>query len=282
MKNISAKKKKTKLGRILTYIILSFYSVISIFPFLFTVVSSFKSDQDIFENPFSLPIEITLTNYIRAWNTSHIPKYFLNSVVLSLVTCIILVFLGSMAAYALSKFNFKLKKVVYMFFLMGMMIPAQSTIIPLAFNIGKLHINDSLFVVILILSAFQLPITLLIFSGFMGGIPDSLIEAAIIDGSSTFYVYTRIILPLAMPAIVTVVILNFLAAWNNILFPLVFLNKDSLKPIAIGLLSFFGERQSDYSGVMAAIVLTCLPPFLVYVLAQEKVEKGLTAGAVKG
>lgn len=96
------------------------------------------------------------------------------------------------------------------------------------------------------------------------------------------YVFTKIILPLSIPAIVTVTIMNFLAAWNNLLIPLVFISKDSLKPIAIGLLSFFGEKQSDYSGVMAAVVLSCIPPFLVYVFSTDKIEKGLTAGAVKG
>lgn len=267
---------------ILALAFLILYAFVSFFPLLFTVFSSFKTDHEIFADPFGLPTSISLVNYIRAWTVSQLPRYFLNSVILAVSSCVLLVLLGSTAAYGLTKFQFRFKNALYLFFIMGMMIPAQSTIIPVAFNVGKLGIKDSLPLVVFIISAFQLPITLLIFVGFMSAIPTELEEAAIIDGCNTFQVYTQIILPLSLPAVVTVTILNFLVAWNNILFPLVFLNSDSVKPIAIGLLSFFASRQSDYSGMMAAIVMTCLVPVVVYISAQEKVEKGLTAGAVKG
>jgi raffinose/stachyose/melibiose transport system permease protein len=235
--------KKKKPGRIPMYVFLLFYTVISLYPLFFVVVSSFKTDTDIFYKPFSLPMKLSFENYIRAWKVSHISQYFQNSVIMAIISCILLVFLGSTAAYAISKFQFKLKNPVYIYFLIGMMIPAQSTILPLAFDIGKMHIHDSLASVILILTAFQIPFALLVFSGMMSTIPDALEEAAIIDGSGAFYVYTRIILPLSTPAIVTVVIFNFLAAWNNVLFPLIFLNREESKPIAIGLLSFFGQRK---------------------------------------
>jgi raffinose/stachyose/melibiose transport system permease protein len=275
------KNKRNSIG-LISFGFLALYSLISFFPLLFTIFSSFKTDQEIFASPFGLPTSLSFDNYIRAWTVSQLPRYFLNSVFLAVSACILLVLLGSSAAYALSKFQFRFKNVLYLYFIMGLMIPAQSTIIPIAYDVGKLGIRDSLLLVVLIISAFQLPITLLIFSGFMSTIPAELEEAAIIDGCTIFRVYTRIILPLSTPAIVTVTILNFLVAWNNILFPLVFLNDDSVKPIAIGLLGFFASRQSDYSGMMAAIVMTCMVPALVYILAQDKVEKGLTAGAVKG
>lgn len=267
---------------IFLYTFLIFYSILSIFPFCFTLISSFKTDQDIFFRPFSLPEQLTLDNYIRAWGTANMGTYFINSLVLSFSVCLILIITCSMAAYALAKFEFALKKKLFLFFLAGLMIPIQSTILPLAFNIGRLGIHNSVISVILIISAFQIPINILIFTGFISAIPEELEEAAVIDGCSVSYVFSRIILPLSVPAIVTVTIMNFLAAWNNLLIPLVFISKDSLKPIAIGLLSFFGEKQSDYSGIMAAVVLSCIPPFVVYALATDKIEKGLTAGAVKG
>ena len=275
------KNKKKTIG-IVAFAFLFLYAFVSAYPLVFTLIASFKTDQEIFSNPFGLPSALSFENYIRAWTISRLPQYFLNSIILSVSVCVLLVILGSMAAYAISKFKFKYSNLLYIYFIMGMMIPAQSTIIPIAFDVGKLGIRDSLPLVILIISAFQFPITLLIFTGFMGTIPDELEEAAILDGCNTFDVYTRIILPLSSPAIITVTILNFLVAWNNILFPLVFLNSDSVKPIAIGMLGFFATRTSDYSGMMAAIVMTCLVPALVYIFAQEKVEQGLTAGAVKG
>jgi raffinose/stachyose/melibiose transport system permease protein len=274
-------KSRNPIG-IIALAMLTLYAVISFYPLLFTLFSSFKSDQAIFADPFGLPSSLSFDNYVRAWTIAQLPRYFLNSVILSTLTCTLLVLLGSTAAYALSKFQFRFKNALFLYFLMGLMIPAQSTIIPIAYDVGKLGIRDSLLLVVLIISAFQLPLTILIFSGFMGSIPAELEEAAIIDGCNTFNVYLRIILPLSTPAIVTVTILNFLVAWNNILFPLVFLNSDAVKPISIGLLGFFASRQSDYSGMMAAIVMTCLVPALVYLVAQEQVEQGLTAGAIKG
>ena len=223
-KEITKKTFKT----VFLYLFLTFYAVISLYPLFFALMSSFKKDFDIFFKPFSLPQQINFDNYIRAWNTSHMANYFTNSVILAVASCIILIFVGSMAAYAITKFHFGWKNLIYVYFLMGLMIPAQSTILPLAFDIGKLGIYDSMTAVIFILTAFQIPISILIFTGFIGGIPDELEEAAIVDGCNVFYVYTRVILPLSVPAIVTVTILNFLAAWNNILFPLVFLNRDTL------------------------------------------------------
>jgi raffinose/stachyose/melibiose transport system permease protein len=275
-------KKRRKTIGIIALGFLILYAFVSAYPLVFTLIASFKTDQEIFSNPFGFPTFFSFDNYIRAWTISRLPRYFLNSIILSVSVCVLLVILGSMTAYGISRFRFKYSNLLFIYFLMGMMIPAQSTIIPIAFNVGRLGIRDSLPLVILIISAFQFPITLLIFTGFMRTIPSELEEAAVMDGCNTLNVYARIILPLSSPAIITVTILNFLVAWNNILFPLVLLNSDSVKPIAIGMLGFFARHTSDYSGMMAAVVMTCLIPFLVYVFAQEKVEQGLMSGAVKG
>lgn len=272
-------------GRIVRFILMALlilYAILSFYPLFFAFTSSFKSDQQIFTAPFELPDTFSFDNYVRAWNTSRLYQYFLNSVILAVSSCILLIVLGAMAGYALTKFEFRLKGTFYLFFIVGLMIPAQSIIIPMAFNVGRLGIRDSLPLVVMIITAFQLPITVLIFTGFMRGIPGELEEAAMIDGCTPLQLFVRIILPLSAPAIVTVTILNFLAAWNNVLFPLVFLTSDSVKPISIGMLGFFATRTSDYSGMMAAIVMTFLPPLLVYIIAQEQVENGLTAGALKG
>ena len=124
--------------------------------------------------------------------------------------------------------------------------------------------------------------TVFIVTGYMKGFPDELEEAAVMDGAGHGIVFFRIILPLSMPAIASASIFNFVSAWNNLLFPLVFISKDSMKTISIGLLSFFGAYTSDYGAVMAAIGVSIIPPIIMYILLQEKMEKGLTAGAVKG
>ena len=134
---------------------------------------------------------------------------------------------------------------------------------------------------VLIYVAFSLPFSILVLTGFMRGINNSLIEAAIIDGASFWKVYSKIVFPLTMPAIATISIFNFLGAWNNIIFPLLFINDDKLKPITLGLLNFNGERGSEYGLLMAAIAITVLIPLVIYMLFQEKIESGLSAGAIK-
>lgn len=271
-----------KIKSVLMYSFLSLYTVISLYPIYFAIISSLKSDTEIFINPFALPKVFRFENYKRAWELANVGIFFKNSVLITVCVTIALIIVGTMASYILARFSFKLKSVVYLYFVMGMMIPVQSTIIPIAFNIGTFRLKDSIPALILVMTAFSISMTIFILTGFMKGIPKELEESAIIDGCNVFKVYWKIILPMSVPAIATASIFNFLAAWNNLLFPLIFISKKELMPISYGLLSFFGERQSDYGGVMAAIVITILPPMVAYVLLQEKVQKGLTAGAVKG
>jgi raffinose/stachyose/melibiose transport system permease protein len=171
---------------------------------------------------------------------------------------------------------------MYLLFIMGMMIPLQSTMIPLAFNIGKFGLKDNFIALILVSSAYSISMTVFILTGFMKSIPDALEESAIIDGCNVFQVFTKIIIPISMPAVATASIFNFLNTWNNLLFPLLFISDNDKMPISYGLLAFRGEKVGDFGGLMAAIITTIIPPLLAYVILQEKVEKGLTAGAVKG
>ncbi len=272
-----------KIGnKVFLYSFLILWAIISIYPLVFSLISSFKTDQAIFMTPFSWPESISFENYYRAWEVANMGTYFKNSVFLTFTTCIVLIFICTMASYIFAKFKFKFKNVIYIFFVLGMMIPIHSTIIPLAYMVGKFGLKDNYVFIIALFTAFQIPISIIIITSFMKSIPEELEEAAIIDGCNFWQVYTKVILPLSTPAIVTVTILNFLSVWNNLIIPLLFIGKNELKPLSIGLLTFFAERTSDYSGVMAAIVITTVIPLIMYIILQEKVERGLTAGAVKG
>lgn len=264
------------------YIVLSIFAVICLYPVFFTLTSSLKNNTEIFTEPFSLPRTPQWENYVRAWTIGKMGVYFKNSIILTAATLFVSAIIGSMASYILAKYTFKGKSFVYILFLAGMMIPIQTVIIPLAFTFGKLGIVDNFPVLVLLYSAFCLSMTVFIVTGYMKGLPDELGEAAVMDGAGHGIVFFRIILPLSMPAIASASIFNFVSAWNNLLFPLVFISKDSMKTISIGLLSFFGAYTSDYGAVMAAIGVSIIPPIIMYILLQEKMEKGLTAGAVKG
>lgn len=276
------KTKKNKGMRNLgVYILLILMTFVFAGPMLFTVLSSFKENNEIFGSPFRLPEVFRFENYQIAWQEAHMSQYFLNSLLISLATVAVVIVVASMAAYVLSRFEFKVNRFLSTFFLLGMMVPMHTILVPVAYLVGRLGLKNNLLALVLIYVAFALPFSILVLTRFMKGINQSLEEAAIIDGASYFQVYAKVIMPLSVPAISTVSIFNFLGAWNNILFPLLFINNDKLKPISLGLLNFNGERGSEYGPLMAAIVITVMVPLGIYLLFQEKVEGGLAAGAVK-
>ncbi|MCQ8212765.1 carbohydrate ABC transporter permease [Cetobacterium somerae] len=274
-------KQKQTHHVVITYSFLIFVSLSFIGPMIFTVFSSFKNNNEIFSTPFSIPKIFRVENFIEAWNAANMGTYFFNSIVISVSTVIILIFTASMVSFILSRFNFKFNKYLSVFFLLGMMIPMQSVLVPISYFVGVLNLKNNLVALVLVYVAFSLPFSILVLTGFMKGINNSLIEAAIIDGASFWQVYLKLVLPLSMPAIATVSIFNFLGAWNNVVFPLLFINDNKLKPITLGLLNFNGERGSEYGLLMAAITITVLIPLIIYMLFQEKIEGGLTAGAIK-
>lgn len=273
--------KRSIKENIILYTFLVVVGLIFAVPMAFTLVSSLKTKLEIFATPFSLPEVIQWSNYYEAWVSANMSTNLINSLIQSSSTVIILVIVGSMAGFYLARFNFKTNKYISLFFLLGMMVPMHTVMVPVSYMIGVLNLKNNIAALVLTYVAFSLPFTIYVLTGFMKGISKSLEEAAIIDGASYFQIYRTIMIPLVLPAISTVSIFNFLGSWNNVIFPLLFINDNNLKPIALGLLNFNGERGSDYGPLMAAIVITVAVPFAIYMLFQEKVEGGLTAGAVK-
>ncbi|HHV11728.1 MAG TPA: carbohydrate ABC transporter permease [Clostridiales bacterium] len=282
MKKSMEKKKRINARTIVMYVFLVVMGLIFAMPMAFTLLSSVKTKAQIFANPFSLPEVPKFSNYIVAWVEANMSRYFINSILQAGATVIILAVAATMAAYVLSRFDFKGSKFLLLFFTIGMMIPMHTVLVPISYLIGAMNLKNNIGALVLIYVAFSLPFSILVMTNFMKGINQSLEEAAVIDGASYFQIYRKVMIPLSVPAISTISIFNFLSAWNNILFPLLFINNKNLKPISLGLLNFNGERGSDYGPLMAAIVITVFLPLVLYLLFQEKVEGGLTAGAVKG
>jgi raffinose/stachyose/melibiose transport system permease protein len=274
-------ESKSKLGKAIMYLYLLVMTVVFAMPMVFTLLSSVKTKLEIFSDPFALPKVPQFVNYIVAWKEANMSRYFINSILQAGATVIILAIMASMAAYVLSRFDFRGNKFLLLFFTVGMMVPMHTVLVPVAYIIGALNLKNNILALILIYVSFSLPFSILVMTNFMKGVNRSLEEAAVIDGATYFQVYRLVILPLCIPALSTISIFNFLSAWNNILFPLLFINDKKLKPISLGLLNFNGERGSDYGPLMAAIVITVALPLILYLLFQEKVEGGLAAGAVK-
>lgn len=274
--------KKSGLSmKIIAYVFLVVMAVIFVTPMLFTIISSLKTKLDIFTDPFALPKNPQWSNYITAWKDANMSSYFFNSVIQSGSTVIMTSLISTMAAYALARFDFKLNKPLVLIFMLGMMVPMHTILVPVSYIIGLFNLKNNIFALVLVYVAFNLPFSIMVMITFMKGVNRSLEEAAIIDGASYFQIYSKIMIPLTLPAISTISIFNFMGAWNNILFPLLFINDKRLRPIALGLLNFNGERGSEYGLMMAGIVITVAVPLAIYLLFQEKVESGLAAGAVK-
>lgn len=275
------KKKKLNGITIMQYIFLIAMAAMFITPLLFTLISSLKDNREIFANPFALPEIYRFENYSIAWKEANMGQFFFNSVFIAVSTVVLLGIVASMAAFIISRFNFKLNRIILVFFMVGMMIPMHTILVPITYLIGMFNLKNNLFVLILLYVGFSIPFSVMVLTNFMKGINQSLEEAAFIDGASYFQIYRHVALPLTIPAIATISIFNFLSAWNNVLFPLLFINDKKLKPISLGLLNFNGERGSQYGPLMAAIAITVFIPLIIYLLFQEKVEGGLAAGAVK-
>ena len=274
-------KKSNISMKVIAYTFLIIMAVIFVMPMLFTIISSLKTKLDIFSDPFALPKNPQWSNYVIAWKDANMSAYFINSVIQSGSTVILTSLISTMAAYALARFDFKLNKVLVLVFMLGMMVPMHTILVPVSYIIGLFNLKNNIFALVLVYVAFNLPFSIMVMITFMKGVNRSLEEAAIIDGASYFQIYSKIMIPLTLPAISTISIFNFMGAWNNILFPLLFINDKRLRPISLGLLNFNGERGSEYGLMMAGIVITVAVPLAIYLLFQEKVESGLAAGAVK-
>lgn len=264
------------------YIVMIVFAAISVFPIYFAIISSLKTNPEVFGAPFTPSMTPQFQNFPRAIEVGNIGVSFFNTIFVTLMAVLITMVASALASYVLARFAFRLKGPIYGLIIAGMMVPMQTIIIPLSFYLGQLGLFDSYPTLILLFSAFQIPMTVFIMCGFMQAFPHEIEEAALIDGSGYLRTFFQIVMPLSAPALASASIFNFINIWNNLLFPLIFIRSQSKQLIALSLQAFFAERSSDYGGVMAAIVISVLPTILAYALMQEKVEKGLTAGAVKG
>ncbi len=276
------KQKEIKASRIFEYFVLVLFSFLFLYPISWLVLNSFKTGPELFESPWALPKAITFDNYIRAISVGNIGRYFTNSVVVALSVVILATLLSAMAAYGLTRLRFRFSGVLLSIFLLGMMIPTHATIVPLFSIFNRLSINNTYIAVILPHVVFAIPIAILILSGFFASIPGEMEEAAVIDGCSIPRAFFAIICPMATPSLVTVAVITFITAWNDLLFPQIFLSDPSMMTLPVGLTTFQGRYSTDYVGMIAAVVITIIPSIIIYSILHDKIIDGMTAGAVKG
>lgn len=279
MKHLQADKKT----RTIFLFLIVIFVVIQSYPVFWVMMSSLKSQEDIAASvPYALPKSIYWGNYVKAFTQSNLVRYFANSVVTAVGTLLGLVVLSAPAAYAISKIKFKQNDKVLSFFLIGMMIPTFSCLIPMFQMYNKLGLRNSYLAVILPQVGFGLPMCIFLYVGFMKYIPNELLEAAAIDGAGLFRIFSNIVFPMAKNSTVTVLIYNFVSIWNEFTYANTFLTKDEMKTLPIGLNAFVGEMgRRDWGATYAAIVIAILPTMIIYFFLNKQVMEGMAAGAVK-
>lgn len=270
--------------RIAFYIIIILVLIVTCYPIFWVVASSLKTQLELSNNPpYTMPGSFYIGNYVTAFTRSSLLRYFLNSTVVAVCTLIAIVVLGAPAAFAISKIKFRSSERVLTFFLMGIMIPIFVCLIPMFQIYNKLGLRNTYLALILPQVGFGLPMCIYLYVNFMKFVPNSLCEAAMIDGASSFQIFTSIIFPMAKNSTITILIFNFVNIWNEFTYANTFMTGSSMKTLPTGLNDFVGEMGSrDWGATFAAIVVAVLPTLIIYFFLNKSVMEGMAAGAVKG
>ena len=275
-------KIKSFLNQVGIQIILLTVAITCLFPLIWTLSASFKTNQTIFEDMSLIPRQLNFINYYIAWTKGHFGTYFFNSIFYTTIVVAGIVIIGSMAAYALARLKFPGRNFFFFLLIATMLIPVPGAIIALYLLLMKLGLANTRIGYILPLINGGLPLAIFLFKTFFERIPEDLEDAARIDGCSKFGIYWRVALPLARPAIAVVIIFNSLTVWNEYILAMLILEDDKLMPLQRGLMNFYGAHLAQWSTLMAGIVITIVPIVVLYLLMQKHIISGITAGALKG
>ena len=268
--------------KIVTYSFVIFWAMATIIPLITTLLSSFKSNTDIFGGSLFLPTQWLFSNYLDALTDANILRSVANSLILGLGTTAVVLIVSLLAGYILARQKFFFIKPVYVFFLFGLLLPVHATIIPISKVAASLKAIDSFPFIILVYAAFQMPQAIFLVTGYISGISRELDEAAIIDGCSLPGTLFRIITPVSTPILSTVAILSFIYGYSELVFSVILLNDKTKFPVSRALMFFTGERVTRMGPVFASIIIAVLPMVILYILFHEKVQKGMVAGSIKG
>ncbi|RIQ16186.1 carbohydrate ABC transporter permease [Jiangella rhizosphaerae] len=258
------------------------YAAITVFGFAFVAISAFKSNAEIFADPFALPESWGFDNLTRAWTTAHIGDYFVNTALVAVVTTVLSTLLAATVAYTIVRMRFPGSSLVYLAFAIGVGVPLQALLVPTFIVMNNAGLLDSLTSLVLVYTAFALPKAVFLLAAFMKDVPGELEEAALIDGAGELTIFRRVVMPLCRPALATVAVLEFLGAWNEYVYASVLIRSPENRTISLGLASFSSEYASDYGLIAAGVLITVVPVVIVYVLLQRHVVAGLSTGALKG
>ncbi len=259
------------------YLVLSFFTLIALYPLVWLLLYSFKDNEQIFStNPFGIPTEWHFENYYNAFNEFPLILYFRNSLVVTIFSVLIGIALALTFAYAISRMKFKFSKFLRIFLILGMFLPIQAYVIPLILQVKRLGLTHSLWSVILPYVSMGAPFSVLVLCGGFKSLPNELEEAACIDGASIYSCFLKIILPLMQPTIAALIIYKAMAAWNEYDLAFLILRDPNLKTLPLGLSSFVGELSTNWGAIGATLVIASLPMIILYLAFSKNIESAMS------
>ena len=267
---------------VLPHFVLLTYTVIALFPIFLIVSNSFKTRKSIFSSPLAIPWidTFSLEGYETVIERSNFDQYFLNSLIVTVVSIFLILFAGSMAAYALSEYKFPGNTFLGLYLALGIMIPIRLGTVGILRLVASLELVNTLVALILVYVAMGLPLTVFVLQQFMRQVPRELKEAARVDGASEYRIF-GLILPLVRPALATVAVFVMIPIWNDLWFPLILAPGESTKTVTLGAQQFLGQFVSDWNAVLSSLTLAMIPVLILYLIFSRQLIRGLTSGAVK-
>ena len=279
MKNRSA---KSIFFSILKWFLLLAFALYTVVPLIWLFITSLKTNGEYYASRFSLPAVPQFSNYINAWKSASLGTMTLNSITVALVATVANALIASMAAYAISRFRFKGRELIFSVFSMGIMVPLNAMMVPYYTVFNKIGLLNSLNSLRILYTAIGIPISIFIIRGFMDSLPIEIEEAAYVDGCGFFGRFFKIVLPMTRSGLVTAATFQFLTCWNEFVYANLLITDSTKKTIQTGVRYFSSQFTTDYVSMYAAIIIAIIPSILIYVFFQEQVVTGLSAGAVKG
>lgn len=283
MNNLQKTAKRKKLIKsAFVYLMMAFFLVITIYPIIWMVSGSLKSESEFYSNIWGLPQSIQWKNYRDAWNKAGMGTKYLNSILTTGMVLCLLIPVNCCAAYALARVRFKHKKLILNYLLIGIMIPAGVLAMPAFTVVNEFGLVNTRIGLVLVYAAQSIAFGMYIMRGFFISLPRSLEEAAMLDGCSRFQSFVHVILPLAIPGLVTQVIFSGLSVWNEYIRASLIIREPGLQTLPLGMVSFATMENNNYPQMFAALSMATIPMIIVYLICQKAFQKGITAGAVKG
>lgn len=294
-KNKGAIQETSRFAKFLIYIPLVLLSITIIVPVFWVFMASIKENVEFYRNPWALPKGFYFQNFIDAWESANMASYMLNSVIVTVIALFLLIIIALPASYVLARFKFKSSKFWNILFMAGLFINVNYIVVPIFLmlsdadrflnqRIGSTFFLNNIFILALVYAATALPFTIYLLSGYFKTLAKDYEEAAYVDGAGYFRTMVQIIIPMAKPSIVTVILFNFLAFWNEYIISMTLLTRPEMKTLPVGLMNLMAAQRSavQYGKMYAGLVIVMLPTLIMYMLVQKKLTQGMTVGGLKG